>query len=68
MSELWEQVRSDRLLFGAAIAAAVDLWFTLALVDLRLLVVLPLLAVVVYAVRRVRGPQIASPEDVDDWY
>jgi membrane protein implicated in regulation of membrane protease activity len=68
MSERWERLKSDRLLFGAAIAAAVDLWFTVALVDLRLLVVLPLLAVGVYAVRRFRGPQMSAPEDVDDWY
>jgi len=68
MRALWERVRSDRLLFVAAIVGAVDLWFAVAFVDVRLLLVLPLIAAATYAAMRVRGPVEPAPDDVDDWY
>jgi hypothetical protein len=68
MIQLFERIKSDRLLFGAAIAAGVDLWLAIALVDIRLLVVLPLLAIGVYVANRIRGPREYTPDDVDDWY
>lgn len=68
MSELWEKLKTDRLLLVAVIIGAVDLWFAVALVDVRFLVVLPLTAGATYAMMRVRGPVEQPTDDVDDWY
>jgi hypothetical protein len=68
MIELWEKLRSDRLLLAAVIVGAVDLWFAVALVDVRFLLVLPLIAGATYAMMRVRGPVEQPTDDVDDWY
>jgi hypothetical protein len=68
MTELWEKLKSDRLLLAAVIIGAVDLWFAVALVDVRFLVILPLTAGATYAMMRVRGPVEQPTDDVDDWY
>ena len=68
MSELWERLKSDRLLLAAVIVGAVDLWFAVALVDVRFLVVLPLTAGATYAMMRMRGPVEQPTDDADDWY
>jgi len=50
------------------IVGAVDLWFAVALVDVRFLVVLPLTAGATYAMMRMRGPVEQPADDADDWY
>jgi hypothetical protein len=65
---VWERVRDDRLVLGAAAATGVDLWFAVAFVDVRVLLALPVIGVATYAAARVRGPRVSAPDDVDDWY
>lgn len=48
-------------------AAAVVLWWTLALAEPRLLVALPLVAAGVVLARRFR-PAAPEPESFDDWF
>ena len=66
---VWGRVRADRILLTAVVAGAVVFWVSLALVDVRILVLLPLIAGAAYAAMRVRGPvEQKPPDDPDDWY
>jgi hypothetical protein len=61
---LWHLVEQDKLVRWGAYASAGLVWFALAWADSRLLLGLPLLAVGIWAARRVRGEQ-AEDDDFD---
>ena len=54
---LWHLVEQDRLVRWGAYASAGLVWFALAWADSRILLGLPLLALGIWAARRVRGEQ-----------
>lgn len=63
----WRRLWDDPVARAAVVAAAVVLWLAVALVDLRVLALLPLIAGGTYVALRVRGP-LPEPPDEDDWY
>jgi hypothetical protein len=54
---LWHLVQQDKLVRWGAYASAGIVWFALAWADIRLLLGLPLLALCIWAARRIRGEQ-----------
>jgi hypothetical protein len=62
---LWHLVEQDKLVRWGAYASAGLVWFALAWADSRILLGLPLLALGIWAARRVRGEQVDKDDDFD---
>lgn len=60
---LWHLVQQDKLVRWGAYGSAGIVWFALAWAETRLLLGLPLLALGIWAARRVRG----EPDEDDDF-
>jgi hypothetical protein len=61
---LWHLVEQDRLVRWGAYASAGLVWFALAWADSRILLGLPLLALGIWAARRVRGEPEVNDDDL----
>jgi hypothetical protein len=59
---LWHLVEQDRLVRWGAYASAGLVWFALAWADSRILLGLPLLALGIWAARRIRGEQLEDDD------
>jgi hypothetical protein len=56
-ASLWQLVRDDQLVRRGAYVCAGVLWFTAAWADLKLLLLVPLVAAAVYVLRARRGEE-----------
>ena len=61
---LWHLVEQDRLVRWGAYASAGVVWFALAWADSRILLGLPLLALSIWAARRIRGEPEVNDDDL----
>ncbi|HEV8603139.1 MAG TPA: hypothetical protein VGQ68_07035 [Gaiellaceae bacterium] len=53
-ASLWQLVEQDRLARWAAYASVVAVWFAIAWADVRILLVIPLIAAMIWWLRRQR--------------